>query len=117
MTLVKKYRESLGMTQAELAKVVGCSAGTINRMESSDRKNRFTIQSACLVADALGQKIEHVFWDMELNHTQGRPVGTGGPTRRTTIRTTRHCSNCRTEASAQACDAGVSECCDVALTK
>ena len=57
---IKEFRESLKMTQEELAKKSGVSRGTISAMENGVSKET-TTKTLVKIARALGTSIDNIF--------------------------------------------------------
>lgn len=116
MTEVERLRTAQRLTIPELALAARVSTSTIKRMEmtASDRKGGINIDSACLVARALGAEVSDVFPNMELT-VAGRPAQTGGNYKKKTRRKIANCPECGTEVSDMERFAGQSECCSASL--
>lgn len=59
---IKEFRESLGMTQEELARKSGVSRGTISAMENGASKET-TTRTLVKIARALGKSVDNIFFD------------------------------------------------------
>lgn len=59
---IKEFRESLKMTQEELAKKSGVSRGTISAMENGVSKET-TTKTLVKIARALGTSIDNIFFE------------------------------------------------------
>lgn len=58
-TLVRRHREALGFSQADLAAAIGISAGTVYRIEADRHTNRGQLITSA-IADALGVPVERL---------------------------------------------------------
>lgn len=58
---IKEVRESLGMTQEELAEKSGVSRGTISALENNSQKTTST-KTLLKLARALGKSIDDIFF-------------------------------------------------------
>jgi len=58
---IKKYRKKKGITQAQLAELVGVSHEYIRRIESEKGEKTFTIYTISEIAKALDVDIRNVF--------------------------------------------------------
>jgi DNA-binding XRE family transcriptional regulator len=58
---IKKRREELGLTQAELASRIKISAGHLNRIENETRP--VNVKLAIRIARALNVAVEDIFFD------------------------------------------------------
>lgn len=58
---IKEFRESLKMTQEELAKKSGVSRGTISAMENGASKET-TTKTLVKIARALGTSVDNIFF-------------------------------------------------------
>lgn len=59
---IKEFRESLSMTQEELAKRSGVSRGTISAMENGTSKET-TTKTLAKIARALGTSVDRIFFE------------------------------------------------------
>lgn len=59
---IKEFRESLKMTQEELAEKSGVSRGTISAMESGVSKET-TTKTLVKIARALGTSVDKIFFE------------------------------------------------------
>lgn len=57
---IKKYRQTMGLTQAELAKISGVSRTVIAQLESGVREN-VTAETMLKISKALGKSVEEIF--------------------------------------------------------
>jgi len=76
---VKHLRNKQGLSIQELALKANVCVGTIKRMEDG---NNISLESACNVANALGEEVHILFPAAWINPNQGRPTGTGTPKQR-----------------------------------
>ena len=60
-TNIKKYRKEKGLTQQNLADMVGLTRDYIQAIESNNRKKYFTIATLGRIADALDIPIQNFF--------------------------------------------------------
>ena len=58
---IKEYRESVGMTQEELAEKSGVSRGTISALENGTARATMTT-TLIKLAEALGTTVERIFF-------------------------------------------------------
>lgn len=59
---IKEFRESLQMTQEELAQKSGVSRGTISAMENGTSKET-TTKTLVKIARALGTSVDNIFFE------------------------------------------------------
>lgn len=59
---IKEFRESLSMTQEELARKSGVSRGTISAMENGSSKET-TTKTLVKIARALGKSVDSIFFE------------------------------------------------------
>lgn len=57
---IKKYRQTKGLTQAELAKISGVSRTVIAQLESGVREN-VTAETMLKISKALEKSVEEIF--------------------------------------------------------
>lgn len=57
---IKKYRQTMGLTQAELAEISGVSRTVIAQLESGVREN-VTAETMLKISKALEKSVEEIF--------------------------------------------------------
>lgn len=67
MNRVKEYRQTVGLSQAKLAELVGVARQTINLIEN-DKYNP-SLDLCIRLAKALGTDLNTLFWESERDET------------------------------------------------
>ena len=78
MHKLRNYRESYGLTVAELSVLSDISVGAIHRIESGNNPYKVNEGVAMALAHALDVTVETLFAQTEVSHL-GRPPHTGKP--------------------------------------
>ena len=68
---LKKFRQANGLSQIELAKLVGTSQVTISSIECGTTKN-FSVSLAIKIAMVLGYRVEDIFYILPVDNYVGR---------------------------------------------